>query len=101
MEYRVVWTDRAMGQVTEIGDYIAEDSPKAALTMVERLFDEVEVLSGFPELGSIVEELKDPRIRKLLVPPYMVAYRIQEEFSLVEILAVRHGRRDRIERDDL
>ena len=49
---RVVWSERALMRVEEISLYIAQDSPGAASRWIENLFDEVERLGDFPELGK-------------------------------------------------
>lgn len=87
------WSDRAVADLAEIRDFIAEDSESNAIAVVERLLTAVEYLETFPDQGRRVPEAPElPELRELLVDNYRVVYRRQAE--RVEIVLVIHGRRD-------
>jgi len=88
---RVVWTEHALGQIEAIRDYIATVSPVYADAMVDRIMARQAQLARFPESGHRSTEAADPTIRELIEWPYRIIYRLQP--SLVEVLAVVHGRR--------
>jgi addiction module RelE/StbE family toxin len=84
------WSAYALADRIAIFDYIDADSPQAAITVDERIREQVEVLMRFPESG------RPGRIggtRELVISrtPYIVAYRISGE--TVRILRVLHGAR--------
>ena len=66
---RVVWSEPALQDLEQIGDYIALDDPIAAKKLVRTVFDKVELLKSFPEMCSIPEDLPDGRYRHLIVGP--------------------------------
>jgi plasmid stabilization system protein ParE len=61
--------------------------------MVRRIRIAAGRLAGQPQMGCVVPEYDDPRIRELIVAPYRVIYRYDAERNLVSVLAVIHGRR--------
>lgn len=87
----VRWTQRAKGDLQEIYDFIAKDSPRAADAIVERIIHETERLAAFPESGRIMPEFPTLSYREVIVGNYRVLYRVEGE--VVWIAAVVHGRR--------
>ena len=91
MDYRLLYTQRALNDLAETLEYIAEDDADAASRFGASLLDHVDLLSRFPRLGGSIR--KRARVRKLLHSPMLVYYRIHEEERFIEILHVRHGAR--------
>lgn len=89
---RVAWTEGAKADLEEGIAFIAEDSPQAALGVLDRLLSEVARLDHLSERGRIVPERDDPSVRELLIAPFRVLYLVREEVVLV--LGVIHQRRD-------
>jgi toxin ParE1/3/4 len=87
----VRWAEPARDDLAEIYDFVARDSPWAALALVERILRATEQLSAFPESGRRVPEFPELTYREILVGSYRVLYRLRG--STVEILTVVHGRR--------
>jgi plasmid stabilization system protein ParE len=54
---KVIWTDTAIFDLNEIGEYISKDSEKYAQLTVDRLFNAVDILEEQPRLGKMVPEL--------------------------------------------
>lgn len=53
---KIRWTEKATACLESIGDYIAEDSPEAALRTVTEIFQRIEELANFPNRGRIGRE---------------------------------------------
>jgi plasmid stabilization system protein ParE len=87
----VYWTQNAKRELRAIHDYIAQNSPRYAQGMVDRITRKSELLARFPNLGPEVPEYADPSIRELLDYPYRIIYRVRTDD--VEILSVVHGAR--------
>ena len=85
----VVWTDSAIGQLTNIYDFIARDSDRYALRMIDRITDRSKQLAAFPESGQMVPEYQNATIREVIEGPYRILYRLQPD--TVEVLSVIHG----------
>lgn len=85
---QIVWTEQAISDLAEIEDYIAQVKPSAAERVANHLISSVEHLAEFPQFGK---QGRRPRTRELVVPPYVIIYRLKSE--CLEILSVWHGRR--------
>ena len=88
---RILWSRRAIANLTALRDYIAEDSPASAATVAQRVLKTVELLAKQPQIG------RPGRIagtRELIVPgtPYIVPYRVRGD--QLELIAVFHGRQN-------
>ena len=90
---KVEWSATAISHLTDIFEYIAGDSERYALRMVDRITSRSKQISSAPELGEVVAEFKDDNIRQIIEGPYRVIYRIEAKSVLV--LAVVHGARDK------
>jgi len=91
MDYRLFFTQRALGDLAEIIGYIAEDDDEAALRFGSALLDHVDLLGRFPRMGGIIR--KRSQVRKLVHSPILVYYQVHEDKRLVEVLHFRHGSR--------
>ena len=87
---KIQWSPLAIERISEIADYIAQDSPVAAEKWVHSIFDRVEQVKDFSESGRSVPELRRADIRELIISNYRIIYRI--ETRAVSILTVRHSR---------
>ena len=85
---KVEWSPLALERVDDIAQYIARDSPEAAVRWVVELFETVERLANYPESGRTVPEVGIRRIREVIFGAYRVIYSVREN---VEILTVRRG----------
>ena len=91
MDYRLLYTQRALNDLAEIIGHIAEDDAEAASRFGSSLLDHVDLLTRFPHMGGIIR--KRSRVRKLLHSPILVYYQVQEDKRLTEVLHFRHGAR--------
>jgi addiction module RelE/StbE family toxin len=86
---KVVWTDNAIRDLNDIGDYISKDSEKYAQLTVNRLFDSVDILEFYPLAGKIVPEYNDLSIREIIKGNYRIVYQIVDE-NRIDILTVHN-----------
>lgn len=87
---RIVWFRRAIADLEEARDYIANHDPEAARRVASAIVDAVERLTAHPAVGR---PGRVPGTRELVVSrtPYVIPYRVRE--GVVEILRVFHARR--------
>jgi toxin ParE1/3/4 len=97
VDYKVVWTLRSREDLRNIAVFIARDNSAAALRLGDLIFQRVDSLQNFPELGRIVPERSQPTIREIVVGNYRIVYRVRHEQKTVEILRVWHGARGKPE----
>lgn len=91
MDYRIVFTQKALTDLAELIGHIAEDDAGAASRFGEALLNHVDLLSRFPRMGSPIPSRSG--VRKLVHSPVVVYYLLQEGQQTVEILQFRHGSR--------
>lgn len=94
-QYQVRLTPRTISDLRDIFHYIERFSHQNARRMVKRLFDAMMKLEILPYRYAVprVGVVKDKEIRCMVVRPYLVFYRIDEDHKQVFILHVRHGAR--------
>jgi toxin ParE1/3/4 len=83
---RVIWTEPALQELDEIGDYISLDDPLSAIRLVRKAFKRVEQLHHHPKSGKTVEELEGSVYRELVLSPCRIFYR--EEGGIVYIIYI-------------
>lgn len=90
---QINWTAEAERWLRDIHDYIAEDNPEAAARVVGGIYEKVQILRQFPELGHRYDRHPDQHIRILLYGHYRIAYLIKPDGD-IDILGVFHGALD-------
>jgi len=90
---QINWTAEAERWLRDIHDYIAEDNSEAAVRVVEDIYEKVQILRQFPELGHRYDRHPDQHIRILLYGHYRIAYLIKPAGN-IDILGVFHGALD-------
>jgi toxin ParE1/3/4 len=93
--YQVIVSPRASGDLSQIYEYIALDSPENAAKFLQALFDAIDSLVLLPARHPLIESR--PRIKRetrvMPVSPYLIYYHILEAQGAVRIVTVRHGAR--------
>ena len=84
---QIRWTKSASQNLDHIENYIAEENSAAAIDIVFRIFQAVEMLATHPHIGRPGRIIG---IRELVISgtPFIVPYRVKDNF--VEILRVFH-----------
>ncbi len=89
---KIVWTEQAIQDLDDIGEYIANDSERYSRQVVQTLFDSVDLLESHPKAGRMVPEYGLPHLRELISGNYRVVYRIADKYR-VDIITVHHSAR--------
>lgn len=100
--FRVILSREAGSDLQAIYDYVAQDSPRNAAKLVERLFDAIDSLAQFPH-RTVAEHRKSSLrypVRSLPVKPYVIYFRVMDAEQVVRIVTVRHGARRKPKRFD-
>jgi len=88
---RIEWTERSLEDLNEIHDYIARDSKNYAHLFVKKIYETVQKLKDFPNIGRVVPEVNNPSVREIIFHNYRIVYRNLDNY--VEIITVIHGSR--------
>ena len=89
---KVVWTDSAINDLNDIGEFIAKDSERYAQLTVDRLFSSVDILEEHPRSGKMVTEFANERIRELIRNNYRIVYNIVDEYR-IDIISIHRCER--------
>ena len=81
-----------MEDLKRIYDYISEDSVIYAKQVVEEIINKSDYLKDYPNIGRVIPELNNPRIRELIIYSYRMVYQVESED--VEILTLVHSRKN-------
>lgn len=85
------FSPKSRGDLQSILEFISRDNAKAAVSFVDQLIDRCRMLSRFPEMGTLREELV-PGLRSFAVGNYVIYYFNQSERIRIE--RVLHGALD-------
>lgn len=86
---RVAWTRSAIADLAGIYEYIAKDSPRYALTVIDRLTKRTVQIGLFPYSGESVPEYANAQIREVIEYSYRLIYLVDPD--AIFVLAVVHG----------
>ena len=88
----VKWSDSAKFDLRQIYDYISKDSKIYGKRVIDNIVSRSEELNVYANLGKMVTELNNPKIRELLIYSYRLIYHISSDDE-VEVLAIVHTKR--------
>ena len=89
----ISFAESALGDLAGIQTWYAEEGvPDVGDRFIGEIFERVEVLAGYPDIGRVVPEFGQPFLRELIHPPFRIVYR--REAPRVRI--VRVGRSQRL-----
>lgn len=90
----VKWLNQALRNLDDEVEYIAQEDPKAARLVAQRIVDAINLLPDNPALGHAG---RIPGTRELVVAgtPRIVPYRVRPRLQRIEILRVFHTSRKR------
>jgi|TARA_Y100000588_G_scaffold339170_1_gene381658 plasmid stabilization system protein ParE len=86
---KLVYTDEAVEDLKRLREFIAVHNPSAAGRIATELVSKIELLPGFPRMGTPVEMAPVPdSIRDMVFGKYVVRYSVH--VSAIIILRVWH-----------
>ncbi|MES2310235.1 MAG: type II toxin-antitoxin system RelE/ParE family toxin [Verrucomicrobiota bacterium] len=97
MDWRLVWTQKASEDVEAIVRYISRHNRNAAVEVGRGIFDRAQILLKHQQSGSILKELDDPFIRKVIYRNWKIVYQYSETEGVVAILRVWHVARGEVD----
>jgi plasmid stabilization system protein ParE len=91
--YQVALSPSARGDLRDIVRYISWDSPERAVAFGQFLLSSTKRLAEFPEMGRVVPEFEDSKIREIVVRSYRVIYVLDHADRRVDVARFWHGAR--------
>lgn len=89
---KISWTDQAIQDLNDIGEYISNDSGRYAKEVVQTLYESIQLLESYPKAGKIVPEYNLSHLRELVRYNYRIVYRIVDKFR-IDIITIHHSAR--------
>ena len=87
---QVKWLRKALNNLDEIAEFVAQENPTAAKQLAARLFEATQGLSHHPQMGR-PGRVSGTRELALADLPFIIPYRVRQR--TVEILRVFHTSR--------
>ncbi|MBW4505047.1 MAG: type II toxin-antitoxin system RelE/ParE family toxin [Scytonematopsis contorta HA4267-MV1] len=97
MDYNVILSPKAVGDLEAIVRYIALNNPEAASSVGQNLLNKTKELGRFPFFGQMVPEFNDPSIRQVILKPYRIVYRVEEDKKLISVARFWHSSQESLE----
>ncbi|MBW4475582.1 MAG: type II toxin-antitoxin system RelE/ParE family toxin [Tolypothrix brevis GSE-NOS-MK-07-07A] len=69
---KVFWTETAVENLSAIYTYIAQNSPRYATRIIDRITKRSQQLANFPVSGRIVPEFETEQIREVIEGSYLI-----------------------------
>ena len=90
---QINWTELALDDLVAIQSYISRDSILYAKQFIEQIFNTVNHLKDFPEIGRRVPEAGERKdVRELIFQGYRIIYLIR--INYIFIITIIHGSRN-------
>ena len=93
LSYHVILTNRALTDLQALARHIRRDSPQSAALVATRIVEAIDSLRSMPSrfprfTGS---RKRGSVVRRMVVRPFVVYYRIDERTELVQVITISHG----------
>ncbi|MEI6436552.1 MAG: type II toxin-antitoxin system RelE/ParE family toxin [Bacteroidota bacterium] len=89
---KIIWSNRSLTDLQEIGDYISKDSVQYARLTLERIIGTAVILETHPLIGRKTPEINDPSVRELIIGSYRLIYKVAKRQNIY-VLTVHHSSR--------
>ena len=87
MATKIIWSDKARDDLDGIFLYLSDFSEDYAMQWSNKVFEDIESLEIFPEMGRIVPEKEVTFLREILVWKYRILYTfLNHDITIVRIL---------------
>jgi plasmid stabilization system protein ParE len=93
MAFKVVWSQTAVGDLQEVVEFIARDSPDAAARLASLILEHIEAAASMPMSNRMVPERSEAAVREVILRPYRIIYAIDERQQQLQVLRIWHAAR--------
>ncbi len=72
---KILVSDSAVGDLEAIKRFYTEQAvPEVGIRLVAAVIERIQTLRDHPDIGRVVPEFADPKLRELIHPPFRVVY---------------------------
>ena len=97
MDYIVILSPKAVGDLEAIVRYIAMNNPEVARKVGQNLLNKTKELGQFPFKGQMVPEFNISDIRQVILKPYRIVYRVEEDKKQISVARFWHSSQENLE----
>jgi plasmid stabilization system protein ParE len=83
MDRKLIWTEKASGDIEAIVRYIGRRNPNAAARIGLGIYERAQILLQHPDAGTILDELREGGWRKLIFRRWKIVYTIREDAIII------------------
>lgn len=83
MDRKLIWTEKASGDIEAIVRYIARRDPNAAARIGFGIYDRAQILLQHPASGTILDELREGNWHKLIFRRWKIVYSIRGDDIII------------------
>lgn len=80
------WSNQVFDDIDSTAEYLAQYSKPFAKAFVDKVFEKVDHLKSFPEMGRMVPEIGSPKVRELIYKQYQIVSN-----NHIRVLTVQHS----------
>ncbi len=91
---KVVFSDQAQADLESIGDWIARDAPRRAVSFVQELRRLCHSFGAHPRRAPVARMMHGCEIRRAVHGSYLIYFQVDDGQDEVGILRIVHGARD-------
>ncbi len=96
---KIFFSESALSELEEIKEhYLSEGVPHIGESFVVSIIEHTETLLDNPDIGRIVPEFQEPKIRELIHPPFRIVY-LRESSSIHVVRVWRSERLFKLEKN--
>lgn len=88
---KVIWAKEDREDLEGIYLYLFGFSEKSAKAWASEITQTAFLLENFPRMGRVVPNININRLRECVVKQHRLIYEVNEDDSLIEIMAIRHS----------
>jgi toxin ParE1/3/4 len=85
---KLIFSDRAVDDLEQIGHYIRRDAPEAARRHIQRLIDRVRQVVRFPNSGRVVPEFQESDLREVIEGNYRIVYEVNDKKKTITVITI-------------
>ena len=85
---KLIFSDRAISDLEQIGCYISKNSPETARRHVQKLINRARLAARFPKSGRVVPEYQEDNLRELIEGNYRIVFEIHKKKKTVTIITI-------------
>lgn len=91
---KILMTESAYISIENIFDYLSMYSSKNAKNIVDKIYENIDYLERYPNIGRKVPEFLDSNLREIIYKDYRIIYKILQSEKAIQIIYIFNCKQD-------